>query len=273
MTKQSCCSSCNSGIVNILQVDSVPQALEAGFECWQEMSIHDDRGIWFRGVPCSSYCLVPSAYRDDNYNEIKSFHEVCNYGARFKEFDTVDFWERYYAAQHFGLPTRLLDWSEGFMQSLFFALDGFVHDNSISTCPAIWILNPYGLNQILHNTRQLYRPNFDSSVGAWELDEFRAAGLSLPVRPVAIQPIRKNDRIIAQLGAFTVHGSERSCLANQISSLNKKVVPRDILRRIDLVRIGKPEAVAWLRIIGATRASVYPDLPNFILSLRSPFSI
>ena len=33
-----------------------------------------------------------------------------------------DHWERYFLMEHYGVPTRLLDWSDGALVALYFAL-------------------------------------------------------------------------------------------------------------------------------------------------------
>src|SRR5437899_71081 len=52
-----------------------------------------------------------------------------------------DSWANLFTMQHHGLPTRLLDWSESFAIALFFAL------REPARTPAVWVLNPFRLNE------------------------------------------------------------------------------------------------------------------------------
>ena len=52
-------------------------------------------------------------------------------------------WEWYFLMQHSGAPTRLLDWTEGALIALYFA----VRNKLDETDAAVWVLNPWSLNE------------------------------------------------------------------------------------------------------------------------------
>ena len=80
-------------------------------------------GPWFRGQDHASDRLRPRRYRyyrideDEIRSEFKRRAPQLMLGVQ----PNSD-WERYFLMQHYGMPTRLLDWSEGALLALHFAL-------------------------------------------------------------------------------------------------------------------------------------------------------
>src|SRR5690349_7394264 len=80
-----------------------------------------DDELWFRGEDAkhASTTLQPELYRCDKplddilAMEDRLFEDFKRCGIQYSEFNTDDEWNWYYALQHHGGPTRLLDWTDG----------------------------------------------------------------------------------------------------------------------------------------------------------------
>ncbi|MBW3525869.1 FRG domain-containing protein [Shewanella sp. NKUCC05_KAH] len=93
------------------------------------MDMHDSTVYWFRGHSDCNYQLIPSVFRQlkDNdgnttgyYDEDKLLKEFIRIHpeAREKHRDNL---ELLTYAQHYGLPTRLLDWTTNLLVAILFA--------------------------------------------------------------------------------------------------------------------------------------------------------
>ena len=100
--------------------------------------------MWFRGQSDYSWGLVPSVQRKDgmgkNYEQYIStnfmIHTMRLNSNAPQQYDRASWLT---LMQHYGLPTRLLDWSESPLVALYFALSG---DEDAKTDAAVWVLNP-----------------------------------------------------------------------------------------------------------------------------------
>jgi len=232
-------------------------------------------GPWFRGQDHASDPLTPRQYRyrqvdeDDIRAEFKRRTPQLLLGPKPESE-----WERYFLMQHYGVPTRLLDWSEGALLALHFALIS----NRSRNDAAVWVLDPFWLNGAVvkltsyppREVRRLAKllPEADdprdSKLLSTYLTElvFPQQRFRLPELPLAIQPPHIDRRIAAQLSSFTIHGRdplglERVAGSLQKARLAKITIPRGAVKRM----------AAQLLDAGITEATVFPDLSGLSLEL------
>jgi FRG domain len=242
------------------------EAIRDGSKGW-----HNKEPKWFRGEPLCDTPLVPSLYRSDcrdRENELLQMFRAR--GAGYFEFaphrDHTDQW--LFLAQHVGLPTRLLDWSEGAMIALHFALKK--NDSAV-----VWMLNPLELNAL--SADQPRRPNdlprqfpltwyghsnpaFQNLRAAWEdSDEL---GVDLPI---AVYPTYVHPRLRGQRACFTMHGKRKEGLAAMVADTR-------ILRCLKLDPACRDTMRQELQLLGVTDSVLFPDLDGLAEELKQRFS-
>jgi hypothetical protein len=236
--------------------------------------------IWFRGHGRRHYQLTPGLYRThvarykyDEYSMVMTFASLSN---PYLHARPQESWEWYYLAQHYRLPTRLLDWTESLLTSAYFAIAGDLggldrpaldeilcqprqaatHDQD---SPTIWMLDAGSLNNWSTGIDASFSPPHHK-VTPYLWDQLRASQPSDAQWPIAIAPPRQNPRIVAQQGNFTIHGH----LDTAIDDLAQHHDPDEKIQLACIALDRSNLAFIWdeLRLAGVTRFSIYQDLDS-----------
>lgn len=222
---------------------------------WQEFldAVRDARNdlgnpkeVWYRGQSRDYYSMIPSLLRHQQgvSKERALFDDYERSAARLHAKRSND-WELLIDMQHYGIPTRLLDWTDVLGVALAFALYDSHDDHEDS---AVYILDPVKLNDLSGIDKIKRVPNekkFKYKSIYWQGDPFKA------VFPIAIDCALQNDRLVAQNGSFTVHGSKHDA----IDDLAPKCV-----RKIIIGSAIKPAAREFLEHANLNAFSIYPDI-------------
>jgi hypothetical protein len=208
---------------------------------------------WFRGHGDATWPLVPSLYRQENKKLVEEddFREdfrrrAWPYLASTATAPNSE-WEWYFLMQHYGLPTRLLDWSESSMVALYFALN----TAKKKVDPAVWILDPWKLNKWVARRGDVVLSPSEKQVKRYLADPFEKD--KIPRLPIALEPPLKSARIAAQRGVFTLHGRSAKALDNY-------AVLKPRLTKIVIAAGNVPEMKEQLRVAGLTETAVFPEL-------------
>jgi hypothetical protein len=216
--------------------------------------------FWFRGHSRPEYALAPSALRYDDLDKRNKALGLVAEMRRFLEMRLVrppapdDHLAWMQVAQHYGLPTRLLDWTQNAAVALFFACCS----NSTSD-GLVAILNPLELNQQVDiRSPRIFNPQRDSELIAPYLvldGRVRRNGR----RTIAINPTWNTERIAMQQGAFTLHGAREFELdSKQASSL----------LYVPILREHKKSLLSELHRVGIGEMFIFPEPEHVCSHLR-----
>lgn len=175
--------------------------------------------FWFRGHSQPQFNLTPSALRPDGIEDRRRALDLMSDFKRIAEAklsrvpEPEDEFRWSQIAQHYGLPTRLLDWTESAITALYFAC---LQQNADGI---VFVLNPVDLNRLSDRTKpRILDPQADSQLILRYLESGPSQARSRHY-PLAVNPVWSSDRLIAQKGTFTLHGSMFSLDRAGVSSL------------------------------------------------------
>jgi hypothetical protein len=271
---------------------------------------------WFRGESNypndsggNSTQLLPKLYRTTqdgrNHNEnrlLQNFRlKAPTLGLdEIPDRNHTDQW--LFLAQHFGLPTRLLDWTESLLAALYFALK--------RSDPVVWMLDPIGLNNLSLDDeyerhdyifpltwfspetipierRDLLRLGLrtvrrgkalqteflaprdlvlPSNIGSRNIrDAWEAEKQRVGTDlPVAILPTNIHPRMSVQKSCFTIHGLLKKPLSQLVRG-------KGVLRKYVISKRRRPELMSELRLLGVSESTLFPDLGGLAKELEMTF--
>ncbi|HWC16180.1 MAG TPA: FRG domain-containing protein [Terriglobales bacterium] len=204
--------------------------------------------LWFRGAD-REHDPIPSLFRYENADEWEIRREFRRRGIlMLSEREPQDEWEWYFLMRHNNAPTRLLDWTDSALIALYFSLRLKLREN---VPPAVWVLNPVRLNQIVCNTDSVVLSNEPQAAGY--LPESPRQELR-PELPIAVDPIHVSRRLAVQRSRFTIHGRDQNGLIT-VAASHPGVLFRILIERKSVTRL-----LGDLRTCGVSETTIFPDL-------------
>lgn len=179
-------------------------------------------------------------------------------------------WEYRALAQHYGLPTRLLDWTFSPLVALWFAVKEAPGEASAGARPdaAVWALDwvemhrrfgwethPYDAEALLHR------------LGGGQQDWGATSPAADPFAALFLPPAM-DGRISAQSGAFTV-ASETGLSFDEFLRASGM---GHVLRKVTIAQDARRDLLAELDGLGVHEESLFPGLDGVARSIRARYS-
>jgi len=242
-------------------------------------------GPWFRGASDRSNGLTPGAYWRTDLNETELVVDFIDRApphlearGTYQQAPSDTLWNWYFLMQHYGMPTRLLDWTENALTGLFFALSS---EKAVNPC--VWMLNPEKFNKSTTGDVCVISPggkfsdhwlpiaSEDQDVGCRPAcpTSFDYKGQKhTNEKPLAIFAARRNARVLVQQGTFTVHGTDRRSMHIMISEGDSSTLRCILIERSACKRLLKE-----LEVCGIVDAWLFPELERLAADIKRRHSI
>lgn len=232
---------CTYNADEIHTVEQYLKAVEKAYDMlWPTDSSEKEPVLWFRGLKSENYSLLPAIIRGQDKNLIDDENiflakfqamaapyliDMPTYTlSSLREF----YWRTLFLMQHYGIATRILDWTENALDALLFAIDSETTAEEEKTNPVVWCLNPLQLNKA---------SKFENDIpNAKEKAVYELFG---PIKtncenkmPGAVLEEFKLSKIVSQKNTFTVFPSCQDLTAMERlpaseTFLSKIVIARD----------------------------------------------
>lgn len=219
-----------------------------------------DSKPWWRGQANIEWSVRPSLYRrgfESKENNINSRFRLMA-RARYNNCPSQnDAFSWLFLMQHYGLPTRLLDWSESPLIALFFALGTEQYDDRDA---AIWALSPMDLNLQESKASRIFSPG-SKDLRQLGYEAFVINRDNPDTRLLALLTEQFDPRHMMQQSVFTIHGRS--------SPLNELPEASNYMAKIRIPKEAKQAFRQILDLFGISRHVLFPDLENLARELSA----
>ena len=233
---------------------------------------------WFRGSGNAQYPLVPTLARLNGVPAEELLERVepaiaamfAQRSPPFIDRDLSDPWRALFFMQHYGVPTRLLDWSESPFVALYFALTSVNRDSDgqpLVDC-ALWLCDP-----VQWNRKALSHLSFEGGVLDESCDEIKAYSPGEKLTQIATIPVmifgaHNSPRIVSQRGVFALFGKG---LISMQELYEKETFKQGVLEQVIIPKEKIDNILNSLYRTGISESVIFPDLHGLSLEIKRRF--
>ena len=211
--------------------------------------------VWYRGHYNREWKLLPSLLREkkslDEKNLIKKFKQNATMLINPRPDNWFDW---LFIMQHYGVSTRLLDWTESPLIATYFALND--ENQNKNADGRLWILLPVELNK-LSNILPDYSydiPSFEDEILNNYEPETLASETTSKLFPIATIAPRNSTRMQAQMSVFTISHKDQTPI-EQLGDKNH-------IWCYNIPQSSKQTIMSELKILGITKFQLFPELSS-----------
>jgi hypothetical protein len=183
--------------------------------------------------------------------------------------------ENLFFMQHYGVPTRLLDWTENPFIGLYFALTSAKKGDAkkYKDDAAVWILDPltwneHSLGKKMGGDEGILGPrDTDASGYAPSTIGGKRPGI-MRDDPVCMYGVSNSPRMVAQKGVFTMFGRTTAAMEKTFEDRN---YPNYCLQKVLIPKGCIDDLRDAILATGVTDSAIYPDLQGLALEIRRAF--
>lgn len=171
--------------------------------------------------------------------------------------------------QHYGAPTRLLDWTENVLVAAYFAVSENNNEDG-----EIWVIFPQRLNK--HYAGEVFWL-WDSPQISYLAQEPFAKNpakiaedlnlIKIPKTPLAFYPPLNNPRMVAQSSVFTIHPKPNNDESNTITSLLRNTKDAIEIIRYKIPAECKKFISSDLNKLGINRTRLFPEKDSVAIDM------
>jgi hypothetical protein len=260
--------------ISAVEVNSVQSLMREIENSGLTAQNHGHVRVWFRGHSREGWPLQPGVYRGrlegvsepDRWNvERHLTQDFLVQSAGLRHGNETDA-GLYFLQQHYGMPTRLLDWTNNPLAALFFAsiadprsdgelfmLDAYQFQTASGTVRSFLGRDFRGIATAGH-------PVFESAlvpIFRWKPDVF-------PSFIIPVRPSYSDVRISSQRSCFTFHVPDQFVI---------DLAANPTLRVYRVPMSAKPAIIKELRLLGVDQFRVFGDLSSLSTTLKRYYDV